>query len=118
MKKLFSGIILIALTFSLIGCTLIRNTNEDESTPLPAPTDGFSIKVGEQKDGMFTCRGASEGAVVISSDESIAEVTAYKVEGVGSVSYKIVGKKAGKVTVLVRSGIEGVTLDSHTYTVS
>ena len=116
MKKLLSGIILIALTLSLIGCAL--TPSESKGDPLPQPTDGFSIKVGEEKEGRFTCRGASEGAVVLSSDESIAEVTAYKVEGIGSVSYKIVGKKAGSVTVLVRSGAEGVTLDSHTYTVS
>ena len=115
MKKIFSIIILITLLLSAVGC--IPAPTENESTPLPSPTEGFSLSVGEEKDGLFTCRGASDSAVVVSSDEVIARVIAYKVESIGKVSYKIIGKKAGTVTISVKSGADGVTLDNHTYTV-
>lgn len=116
MKKIFSIIILITLLLSAVGC--IPAPTENESAPPPSTTEDFTLSIGETRNGLFTCRGASEGAVVLSSNGEVAEITDYKVEEIGKISYKITAKKAGEVTIFVKSGANGITLDSHTYTVN
>ena len=118
MKKTVSLLLLITVLLSFTACgTLPWDKEDDKGNDSPLPTDSFTLSVGETKDGAFICRGASESAVVISSDKTVAEVASYKVEGIGSISYKIIAHKTGKVTISVKSAAEGITLDSHTYTV-
>ena len=118
MKKFLSVLMLMILLLSCIGCGALPWEKDKESAPLPSHTHDFTLGVGETVDGLFTCRGASEGAVVLSSNGEVAEITDYKVEEIGKISYKITARKAGEVTILVKSGVNGITLDSHTYTVN
>ena len=116
MKKFLSALILLTLLLSCISCGTLPWEKNKESASLP--TDDFTLSVGETADGVFSCRGLSENAVVISSDESVAKVVSYSIGTGGSLTYKIIGQSAGEVTVSVKSAAEGITLDSHTYTVA